>query len=132
MIAFAIIYFSTIFTETTMIATVTRQQLADKIRTGKTVILEALPEKYFADAHLPGARNLPHDRVEQLAAQIAPDRDADIVVYCANLQCRNSHLAAHALAGLGYRNVAVYAEGKKDWIEAGLPVERGSSLAQAA
>lgn len=40
---------------------------------------------------------------------------------------------AHALTKLGYRNVFVYAEGKADWIEAGLPVERGAgALAKTA
>src|SRR6187402_1778142 len=31
------------------------------------VLLEALPEGYFLKGHLPTARNLPHDRVRQLA-----------------------------------------------------------------
>lgn len=111
----------------------TRQQLAEKILSGRSTVVEALPEKYFVDAHLPGARHLPHDQVELLAPTTLPDKNADIVVYCANMQCQNSHIAAHALTRLGYRNVAVYAEGKKDWVEAGLPVERGpSQLARAA
>ena len=33
------------------------------------------------------------------------------------------------LAALGYTNVREYAEGKQDWIEAGLPVERGAVTA---
>jgi len=49
-----------------------------------------------------------------------------IVVYCANAACQNSHLAAVRLKQLGYTAVRVYAEGKKDWIGAGLPVEQGS------
>ena len=31
--------------------------------------------------------------------------------------------AARELAALGYTNVRDYAEGKQDWIDAGLPVE---------
>lgn len=112
-----------------MIAKITRPQLAEEVLAGRAVLVEALPEKYYADWHLPGARHLPHDQVDALAPRMLPEKDTEIVVYCANAQCRNSHIAAHALTKLGYRNVSVYAEGKKDWIEAGLPVVRGAQRA---
>jgi rhodanese-related sulfurtransferase len=112
--------------ETIMIAKITRPHLAEKVLAGRAVLVEALPEKYFADWHLPGARHMPHDQVDALAPRVLPEKDAEIVVYCANAQCQNSHIAAHTLMKLGYRNVSVYAEGKKDWIEAELPVERGA------
>ena len=87
------------------------------------VLLEALPEKYFRHSHLPSARNLPHDQVDALAAQIVPDKAAEIVVYCASATCQNSTIAAERLVALGYTNVREYHEGKQDWIDAGLPVE---------
>lgn len=75
---------------------------------------EALPEKYYRDWHLPGARHLPHDAVDALAPKVLTDRSAEIVVYCASRGCQNSHIAAHRLAQLGYENVAVYPGGKQD------------------
>jgi len=77
---------------------------------------------------VPGARHLPHDRVRELAPGVLPDRNAEIVVYCASATCQNSHIAARVLEQLGYTNVAVYAGGKQDWQEAGLPVERGEAV----
>lgn len=91
------------------------------------VLLEALPEKYYRDGHLPGALHMPHDRARELAPALAPDRAAEIVVYCASDTCQNSHIAANQLAQLGYTNVAVYAGGKKEWSEAGLPLERAEA-----
>lgn len=91
------------------------------------VLLEALPEKYFNDWHLPAARHFPHDEARDLAARVVPDRSAEIVVYCASNTCQNSHLAASVLLQIGYTDVAVYAGGKYDWSEAGLPVEKGSA-----
>jgi rhodanese-related sulfurtransferase len=91
-------------------------------------LVEALPEKYWRDWHLPGAKHLPHDRVRKLASVLLPDRSAEIVVYCASATCQNSHIAARVLEQLGYGNVAVYAGGKQDWQEAGLPVERGQAV----
>ena len=92
-------------------------------------IVEALPEKYYRKAHLPGAVNLPHDQVRERAARVLPDKEAFIVVYCANTPCENSRIAAETLASLGYTNVAEYVEGKQDWIDAGLPVESGREAA---
>ena len=93
------------------------------------VLLEALPEKYYLDAHLPGARHFPHDRVAELAQGVVPRRDAEIVVYCASASCQNSHLAARELVRLGYSDVSVYGGGKQDWVEAGLPTEQALAAA---
>jgi len=110
---------------TTTIATISREELKTALDWGKPVVLvEALPEPFYRTAHLPGAVNIPPDRIDELAPALLPDKDAEIVVYCANLPCRNSEIMAGRLTELGYRNVRAYAEGKQDWIAAGLPVEK--------
>jgi rhodanese-related sulfurtransferase len=111
-----------------MLKQIDRDELRGKIagRNGP-VLVEALPEKYFRDWHLPGARHLPHDKVDRLAARVLPDKTAEIVVYCASRSCRNSHIAAQRLAQLGYESVAVYPGGKEDWMDTGFPVERGET-----
>lgn len=111
--------------------TITREELAQAIADGGVTVVEALPPMYFADAHLPGAINLPHDRVRELAPALLPDRDAAIVVYCANTPCQNSGIATRELIAMGYRDVREYAEGKQDWVEAGLSVETGTPAAVA-
>jgi rhodanese-related sulfurtransferase len=95
------------------------------------VLVEALPEQYYRHSHLPGAINIPHDAIDELAPVLLRDKDAEIVVYCASGPCRNSGIAANRLVALGYTDVADYHEGKAEWIEAGLPVE-GASRAAAA
>src|SRR5437773_600696 len=115
--------------ESTMVETITLEQLRQELAAGGVTLVEALGPAYFEDAHLPGALNIPHNRVEELAPGLLPDKDARVVVYCANGPCRNSELAAAALAKLGYTNVADYHEGKAEWLGAGLPVERGALAA---
>ena len=46
------------------------------------VLIEALGAAYFADAHLPGAINIPPGQVTRLAPVLIPDLNARIVVYC--------------------------------------------------
>jgi rhodanese-related sulfurtransferase len=106
---------------------ISRAELRARLDRGvPLVLLEALPEKYYADKHLPGAVNMPHDSVDRLAPGLAPDKAAEIVVYCANAACKNSDIAAERLEALGYTRVSTYHEGKDDWIAAGLPTESGS------
>ena len=88
------------------------------------VVLEALPEQYFADGHLPGARRIDVKTAVADAAQVVVDKATPVVIYCASATCQNSHQAAGALERAGYTNVRVYAEGKAGWAEAGLPLER--------
>jgi rhodanese-related sulfurtransferase len=116
-----------------MVSTITRDELKAKLdRKEKLILVEALPERYYLDQHLPGAINVPHDQVDALAPGLLPDKAAQIVVYCANAPCRNSGIAAQRLVELGYTDVRDYHEGKQDWIEAGLPVESGGIHAHAA
>ena len=112
-----------------MMRTIARDELSSLLDSASPpLLLEALSAKHFDDWHLPGARNLPLEAVEALAPRVAPDKSAAIVVYCANAACQNSHVAAGRLAQLGYADVRVYAGGKKDWLEAGMPVERGTAV----
>jgi rhodanese-related sulfurtransferase len=64
-------------------APIGREELKAKIERGDGVVLvEILDPEYYENAHLPGAVNLPLDRLGELAPKILPDKDADIVVYC--------------------------------------------------
>jgi rhodanese-related sulfurtransferase len=67
-----------------MISTISRDELKTKIdRRDNFLLVETLPRTAYQHAHLPGAINLPPDEVQQLAPTLLPDKDADIVVYCA-------------------------------------------------
>jgi rhodanese-related sulfurtransferase len=124
--AFAIIAYATysLVKETVMSKIISRSSLQDRMADNPNlVLLEALPEKYFVEGHLPGALHFPHDQVPALAWTLPQDKNAEIVVYCASKTCNNSHIAAGQLGQLGYTNVAVYSGGKQDWSEAGLALE---------
>ncbi len=67
-----------------MAATISRDELKEKLeRSDDFILVETLPATAFEHAHLPGAINLPPDRVTELAPEMLPDKNADIVVYCA-------------------------------------------------
>ena len=67
-----------------MAATISREELKQKMdRQDPFVLVEALAEESYRDWHLPGAINVPYDKVRELALGRLPDKNADIVVYCA-------------------------------------------------
>ena len=52
--------------------TIEREELRQRLAQGEALTLvEALPELYFLKEHLPGAINIPHDRVAALAPALA-------------------------------------------------------------
>jgi rhodanese-related sulfurtransferase len=87
------------------------------------ILIEALGAAYFADAHLPGAINIPPGQASRLAPVLIPDLSARIVVYCSG-RCDSSRIVARALEDRGYSDVRIFEGGKEDWVEHGLPVER--------
>ena len=67
-----------------MVATIERDELKAKIDRGdEFMLVETLPVEYYRHSHLPGAINLPPDKVAELAPALLPDKQADIIVYCA-------------------------------------------------
>lgn len=108
------------------IRTVSRESLWQKIQSGdELALVDALSPMSYAASHLPGAINMPLEWLEERAPRRIPDHDTEVVVYCASSSCETSVDVARRLVELGYRNVGHYAEGKRDWVEAGLPLEGG-------
>ncbi len=68
-----------------MVETVSREELKAKMDRGEAfTLVETLGEVAYRHQHLPGAINLPPDRVPELAPQRLPDKSAEIIVYCSS------------------------------------------------
>jgi rhodanese-related sulfurtransferase len=103
---------------------VSRDRLWQMIESGdEFVLVDALSPTSYAASHLPGAISMPPESVDERAPRRIPDRNTQVIVYCASSTCDSSVAVANRLLELGYRNVRHYAEGKRDWVEAGLPLE---------
>lgn len=104
--------------------TINRNDLKAKIDRGEQfVLVETLPEATFLESHLPGAIHLPPEELRELAPRVLPNKNAEIVVYGARSASNGFGKAARELAAMGYTHVKDYADGKQDWIDAGLPTE---------
>jgi len=68
-----------------MLKTISRDELKQKIdREDDFLLVETLPAATYHHAHLPGAINLPPEKLTELAASLLPNKNAEIIVYCAN------------------------------------------------
>ena len=107
---------------------ITREDLRARLAgTDRPALVEALGAAFYADAHLPGAINIPPGRVDRLAPRLLPNLDTPIVVYCSG-SCSSADDVARRLEELGFSHVAVYGGGKEDWVEHGLPVDRSDAI----
>ena len=69
------------------------------------------------EGHIPGALHVPRGNLESRIEGAVPDRDAQLVVYCAS--GARSAFAAKALEELGYENVSSLAGGFNEWKRSG-------------
>ncbi len=69
----------------------------------EAIWIDVRTSEEYASGHLEGAKNIPHEVVAQQIAEIAPDKNASIVVYCRS--GRRSAIAQEALQALGYTQV---------------------------
>jgi rhodanese-related sulfurtransferase len=68
-----------------MESTISTNDLKTKLdRKDSVKVVETLAPERYREAHLPGALNIPPERIRELAPKLLPNKDAEIVTYCAN------------------------------------------------
>ena len=110
--------------------TLTRDQLKNMMdRNEKMYLINVLAPGEFEKMHIPGSYNIPvaDDNFVQRVQQRVNDKDAKVIVYCANFDCPASPNAAKQLDKSGFTHVADFEGGIQDWQEAGYPIEGGAA-----
>lgn len=99
---------------------VSRSQLLARMKKGEVQLLDVRPQDEFALGHLPGAINIPLDRLKKKLSALDPDKE--IVAYCRGPYCVLSFETVAILRKKGY-TVRRLEDGLPEWRAAGLPVE---------
>jgi rhodanese-related sulfurtransferase len=102
---------------------VTAEELRRRLDADDVILLDVRPAEEYAAGHLPGARSLPWDEIEERLTELPGD--TSVVAYCRGPYCVYADTALGVLAGRGW-NVARLEEGVAEWQQAGYPIEKGS------
>ena len=95
-----------------------RQQFASGAK-GDYQLIDVREDDEYAEAHLPGAINIPLSEFMARVDEI--DEDQPALLVC-NTGVRSSQAAMY-LASLGYEQLYNLEDGTKGWLSAGYPVE---------
>jgi rhodanese-related sulfurtransferase len=105
---------------------ISHRELLQRLQDPWLVLVDVLPEDSYAEAHIPGAINLPLSQIRNSGRSILRDLNREIVVYCAGPASTLSTQAMGVLKELGYSNVWRLDEGLTGWKENGGTVERNA------
>jgi len=92
-------------------------------------LLDVREKEEFRAGHLPGAVHIARAYLEQQAEQKLPDKNAEILVYCAS--GNRSMFAAKTLLDFGYTNVVSVNPGFVRWKDLRYPVDLPANLTPA-
>jgi rhodanese-related sulfurtransferase len=105
------------------IETMTRRELASRLRRRDVVVIDVRPRSEYAAGHIPGARSMPPDEVRSRLRELS--RDADVVAYCRGPFCVYADDAVRALRRRGF-SARRLEDGFPEWQRAGLAVATGT------
>jgi sulfur-carrier protein adenylyltransferase/sulfurtransferase len=86
------------------------------------VLIDVREGDEYNDGYIPGATWIPRGKLEMRIEDVVPNRDEDVVLYCAG--GNRSALAAKSLRELGYTRVSSMVGGYGAWKKASLPTAK--------
>jgi rhodanese-related sulfurtransferase/DNA-binding transcriptional ArsR family regulator len=95
-------------------------ELLKRAKKGLVTVLDVRPPEEFAAGHLPGAVNIPIDKLESGLAKLSKQRE--VVAYCRGPYCLMSFEAVLKLRKRGWKARRLQ-HGFPEWKAAGLPVD---------
>jgi rhodanese-related sulfurtransferase len=97
-------------------------ELLARAKDGLVTVLDVRPAEEYAAGHIPGALNVPLDKLEDFLSRL-PKRK-EVVAYCRGPYCLMSFEAVEKLRKRGWRARRLQ-DGFPEWRAAGLPVAEG-------
>ena len=83
---------------------ITQEEAKEMMDSQEVIILDVREQDEYDSGHIPGAVLLPVGSInETTAAEVIPDKDSTVLVYCRS--GNRSKTASSALAELGYTNI---------------------------
>jgi phage shock protein E len=102
---------------------ISAEELAERIKLEQApLIIDVRSEKEYAETHIPGAVNIPHDHLSDRLSEIDAAKTDEIVVHCRSGQ--RAGIAEKVLIEAGYSDVRDLDGHMKAWQSGGYPIEK--------
>lgn len=98
--------------DVTKIEKASLEDVLEAINSEEIELIDARSKKFFEAGTIPTARNIP--RGEEHGKQQLGEK---AVIFCSNINCKDSEIVAKKLLELGWKNIKVYKEGFEKWKE---------------
>ena len=100
-----------------------REELLSRVKQGLVTIIDVRPATEYASGHVPGAINMPLDKLDEQLGDF--DVDREIIAYCRGPHCVLAFDAVEKLREQGFK-ASRLEDGFPEWKIAGLPVEKNT------
>lgn len=90
---------------------------------GEAAFVDTRSAVNFRRGHIPGAVNVPINRVKQTLNVLPTDKEVLLITYCGSIECPNAYQLMNVLVGHGYRKVKFFPRGLRGWQALGYPLE---------
>jgi rhodanese-related sulfurtransferase len=98
-----------------------RDELVARMKSGDVVLVDVRPGDEYDAGHIPGARSVPLDELEDRLAELPPERE--VVAYCRGPLCAYAHEAVRRLRATG-RDARRLEQGWAEWRLADRPASK--------
>ena len=89
----------------------------------QAVFVDARSAAHFRRGHIPGAINVPINRIVMHLKDLPTDKETPLITYCGSITCPNAYQLMDVLLGHGYYNVRFFPRGLRGWLALRYPLE---------
>ena len=95
---------------------------------GNALFIDAREKEEYIDGHIRASVNIPYSAYLKDHPDISSivDRGKIIITYCSGSECEASIQLAYAMWEKGYSGIKIFFGGWQEWVNAGLPAEKGN------
>lgn len=97
-------------------------KLIENKASGYTLI-DARPEFAFNRGHIPGAINIPTNKMKSSKARLPVAKNSLLIFYCGGISCDLSSKSAKMAQNMGYEHIFVTLGGEPEWTASGYTLE---------
>lgn len=96
--------------------------LLQQVEQKEWLLIDVRSPQEYAQGHIPGALNMPHDRIDDYLAQLGDAKHKPIIVYCQS--GRRARMVMDTLRMQAFKDVSHLEGDMMGWRDAGMPINR--------